>query len=120
MPTNDVRPILGLSGVEAGAIVGVTVSQFVANGILPKAVRCQHRGLARGHVERLSLERYKPGRPYWVTERESARILGISRARVFRLRRADRLPVVEHHGRHYYRRTQIEVLANAREWRKLR
>ena len=86
MPTDHPHPILGLSGVEAGALLGVTqltVSQFAANGVLPKAVRYQHNGLDRGDVERLSLERYKPGRPYWVTEREAARILGISRARVF-------------------------------------
>jgi len=66
MPEDDSRPILGLSGVEAGAILGVTQltdSQLVANGILPKAVRYQHNGLDRAHVERLSLERYKPGRP---------------------------------------------------------
>jgi len=58
----------------------------------PKAVKYQHHGLDRGHVERLSLERYKPGRPYWITEREAPQTLGISRARVFQLRRADRLP----------------------------
>ena len=74
----------------------------------------------RGDFERLGLERYKPGLPYWVTEREAARILGISRARVYQLRRADRLPAVEHHGRHYYRRAQMEVMGNARESRKLR
>jgi len=54
------RPILGLSGVEAGEILGVTqltVSQFVANGVLPKAVRYQHNGLDRSDVERLALER---------------------------------------------------------------
>jgi len=80
---------------------GSRTQQCRAGGILPKAVRYQHRGLDRGDVERLSLERYKPGRRYWVTEREAARILGINRARVFQLRRADRLPFVEHHGRHY-------------------
>jgi hypothetical protein len=84
-----------------------------------EAVRYQHRGLDRGDVERLSLDRYKPDRPYWITEREAPRILGISRARVFQLRRSDRLPVVEHNGRHYYRRAQIEVLANARASRCL-
>jgi hypothetical protein len=51
MTGHDPRPILGLSGVEAGAILGVTqltVSQLVANGVLPKAVRYQHCG--RGPV----------------------------------------------------------------------
>ncbi len=56
MPTDDPRPVVGLSGVEAGEILGVTqlmVSQYVANGVLPKAVRYQHHGLDRGDVERL-------------------------------------------------------------------
>ena len=86
LPEDDPRPILGLSGAEAGEILGVTqltVSQFVADGVLPKAVRYQHNGLDRSDVERLALERWKPGRPYWVTEREAARILGLSRARVY-------------------------------------
>ncbi len=50
MPEDDPRPILGLTGVEAGGILGVThltVSQLVADGVLPKAVRYQHRGLGR-------------------------------------------------------------------------
>jgi hypothetical protein len=69
---DTVRPILGLSGVEAGEILGVTaltVSQYVAHGVLQQAVRYQHNGLDRADVEQLSLERWKPGRPYWVTER---------------------------------------------------
>jgi hypothetical protein len=82
-------------------------------------VKHQRRGLDRADVERLSLERHKPGRGYWVTETDAARILGISRARVQQLRQADRLPVVEHRGRHYYRRAQLEVLSNARESRRL-
>ncbi len=39
---------------------------------------------------------------------------------MFQLRRTDRLPFVEHNKRHYYRRAQIEVLANARESRRLK
>jgi hypothetical protein len=111
------RPILGLSGAEAADILGVRelrVAQLVVDGVLPKAVKHQRQGLDRADVERLSLERYKPGRPYWITEREAAELLGISRPRVFQLRRADRLPFVERHGRTYYRRQQIEVIAHAR------
>jgi hypothetical protein len=48
-------------------------------------------------------------------DREVDSILGVSRVRVGQLRRAGRLPVVEHRGRYFYRRTQIEVLANARD-----
>lgn len=111
------RPILGLSGAEAAEILGVRelrVAQLVVDGVLSKAVKHQRRGLDRADVERLSLRRYKPGRPYWITEREAAELLGISRPRVFQLRRADRLPFVEHNGRTYYRRAQIEVIAHAR------
>jgi len=41
MPKDDPRPIQGLSGVEAGEILGVaqlTVSQFVANASRPAKV----------------------------------------------------------------------------------
>ncbi len=40
------------------------VSSSGSAGVEAKAVKYQHHGLDRGHVERLSVERYKPGRPY--------------------------------------------------------
>ncbi len=72
MPEDDPRPILGLTGVEAGGILGVThltVSQLVANGVLPKAVRYQHRGLGRATSSASPSSGEAPGRPYWASER---------------------------------------------------
>jgi hypothetical protein len=115
------RPILGLTNAEAAEILGmkeVSVARLVL-GKIPKSVRYQRNGLDRDVVERLSVARYKPGHPYWVTGREAASILGLSPARVLQLRQEDRLPVVVHKGRHYYRRPQLEVIANAREARLL-
>jgi len=44
----------------------------------------------------MSLDRYKPGHPYWIKESEVAEILCVSRRRVSQLREAGRLPVVDY------------------------
>jgi predicted XRE-type DNA-binding protein len=100
-------PMQGLSGAQAAAILGVaevTVSKFVADGVLAKAVRRQHRGLDRADIERLSLDRYKRGHPYWMRTTEVADVLGVNRARVLQLVTRGFLPAVMHDRRWYDRR----------------
>jgi excisionase family DNA binding protein len=111
-------PILGLSGAEAAQILGVNsevyVHKLVWQGVIPKERKYVRGGLDREDVERVALERYKPGHPYWLSGVEAAQVLGLSRQRVQRLAVQGRLPFVEHKGRRFYRRHQLEVIANAR------
>jgi excisionase family DNA binding protein len=114
------RPSQGLSAAEAARILGVragTVHQWVAKGVLPKSVKWQRYGLDRTDVENLALQRYTPGHPWFATNREAAQILGISRERVKQLVDTGRLPCVEYRGRRYFRRQQVQVIANARNAR---
>ncbi|QWZ09735.1 helix-turn-helix domain-containing protein [Nocardioides panacis] len=116
-------PVDGISGAEAADILGIaelSVSRLVHSGVLRKAVRGQRHGLERAEVERLALERWRPGRPYWVTALDAADILGVTRRRVTQLAERGFLPAVQHEGRWLFRRHQVEVVANAREARKLR
>ncbi len=86
---------------------------MVANGIFRKAVGYQHNGLDPRR-RRTPLPRSLQARPPLLdSERKAARILRINRTRLFELRQADRLPFVEHNGRHYYRRAHIDVLCRA-------
>jgi excisionase family DNA binding protein len=107
----------GLTAAQAAAIIGVrpqTVHQWVLNGRLPKLVRYQHGGLDLADVERLALQRWRPGHQYWITTTEAAQILKLSEGRVRQLVEGDRIPAVMHEGRLLYRRAQIEVIAHAR------
>ena len=112
-----------IDAAEAAQILGVsraTVYRLVEQGRLPKARKHQKRGLDRGEVEAVSLERWSgPGHPYWAVGVEAAQILGVTRARVYQLREAGRIPAVQYGGRWFYRRPQLEVIANARDARKL-
>jgi predicted XRE-type DNA-binding protein len=113
----------GISGAEAAEILGIqelSVSRLVSQGVLLKAVRGQKFGLERADVERVALERYRPGHAYWCTSGCAAEILGVSVTRVHQLVDRDFLPAVKHAGRWYFRRHQLEVIANARDARKLR
>jgi hypothetical protein len=53
----------------------------------------------------------------WITSREAAAILGVSRVRVSQLAHRDMLPYVTLDGRLYPRRPQIEVVAHAPDTR---
>jgi DNA-binding transcriptional MerR regulator len=53
----------------------------------------------------------------WITAREAAVILGVSLVRVSQLTRRDLLPSVRRDSRYYYRRAQVQVIANARQQR---
>ena len=56
----------------------------------------------------------------WITSAEVAEILGVTQHRVRQLVARGLLPAVHHQGRWYFRHQQVEVVANAREARKLR
>lgn len=115
-------PIFGLTGAQAADILDVTehhVARLVREGKLVRRRRYQHNGLDRDAVEQLALERYKPGHPYWATTVEVATVLGVARERVRQLVAARRILAVMHGGRRYFRRHQVEVIANARESRRL-
>jgi len=85
---HEAPPIDGISGAEAAEILGIqelSVSRLVMQGVLRKAVRGQKFGLDRADVERVALERYRPGHPYWCTSGAAAEILGVSVTRVHQL-----------------------------------
>jgi hypothetical protein len=84
----------GLTAVEAAQILGVhpgSIPRMIRNGVLPKR---QHRGLRRQEVERVALERWAPGHPYWLGATEAAELLGVTPTRVRRLALTDKLPHV--------------------------
>jgi hypothetical protein len=53
----------------------------------------------------------------WITTAVAAEILHVSRNRVRQLANRDLLPCVQRHGRRYFRRPQVQVIANARDRR---
>ena len=113
------EPVLGLTGGEAAEILGTSrgaVNKAVHQGKLPKATKYANAALDRDDVEQLSLARLKRGtlHPYWATAAEAAGILGVTQRRVTQLVRKGFLPAVRHRGRWYFRRHQLEVVANAR------
>ena len=55
----------------------------------------------------------------WITTREVAELLGVTRTRVGHLVRREYLPAVMHEGRYYFRRHQVEAVGNAREARRI-
>lgn len=129
MPTGssrDDRPIQGIGGREAARILGVRsevyVYRLVSEGVIPRVAPKHSRfALDRDVVEALSLARLRPGRPYpfWLTPGEAAALLSLSRKWVLQLAERGRLPAVEHDGRWYFRRDQVQVVANSRDAGKL-
>ena len=113
----------GISGREAAEILGIhqlSVSRLVSRGVLRKAVPHRRIGLVRADVEQLALERYAHrDHPYWTTTAGAAEILAVTANRVRQLVDRGFLPAVMHEGRCFYRRHQVQVIANARESRKL-
>lgn len=113
---------MGLTAAQAAEILGTTpryVDQLVHRGALTKPRARQRAGLDLVDVEQLALERWNgPGHPYWATSIEATEILGVSRSRVLQLADRGRVPAVRHNGRWFFRRAQLEVVANARDARK--
>ncbi len=111
-------PVDGISGKEAGRILGIrelSVSRLVNQGVLPKTVRGQRFGLDRADVERVALERFRAPHPYWCTGGDAAEILGVDVTRVQELVDQGLVPAVQHAGRWYFRRHQLEVIASTPE-----
>lgn len=114
---------MGLTAAEAAEILGVTpqsVYRLVHQGKLAKPERFKNAGLERETVEQFALGRLKPGRThrYWLTVRQAAGVLNVSPTRVRQLANAGRIPGVPHNGKWFFRRHQMEVVANAREARR--
>jgi len=116
-------PLLGISGKEAAKILGITelsVRRLVQQGVLHKPAKYQRFALDLAEVEQVALQRYRPGHPYWLTTTEAAKLLEVTPTRVRQLVARGFVPAVVHQDRSYFRRPQLEVIANARESRKLR
>ena len=116
-------PILGISRAEAARILGIrelSVTRLVRQGVLHKPAKDQRFALDLAEVEQLALERYHPGHPYWMSTGEAAELLGVTPTRVRQLVARGFVPAVAQEGRSYFRRHQLEVIANARQSRKLR
>ena len=116
------RPIQGISGREAAEILGlsseISVCRLVGTGVLTKA---KHLG-APSTATRSSGSRCSGTDPVIRTgprRASAAAILGVSTNRVHQLVHRGFLPAVDHEGRRYFRRQQVEVVANAREARKV-
>ena len=117
------EPRIGISGAEAAEILGIhelSVSRLVGRGILRKAIPHRKIGLDRADVERLALERYaRRDHRYWTTTAGAAEILGVTANRVRQL--------VDRGSCRRFATTvagtsggiRVEVIANARESRKL-
>lgn len=116
---------MNLTAAEAAQVLGCSpnhVYRLAREGRLPReGAPNAWRRYPLDQVERASLEML-PGRgahAYWATTREAAQILGVTRERVRQLADRDRIPAVRHHDRWFFRRAQLEVVATARDARKL-
>lgn len=109
MPSSFEPPGAVLPRVKAAELLGVSkrrLDTMLRHGILPT--------LALGDVPAAREDR-------WITAGEAAAILGVNRQRVTQLVEAGRLPCVQPApmARRWFRRGQVEVIANAREARRL-
>jgi Helix-turn-helix domain len=97
---------------EAQAILEIgfqRLTRLIQEGHLTRADRASRR-YSRRQVEALATERAT-----WLTVRDVAALLGVSRGRVDQLARADLIPYeTDSRGQRRYRKSQIEVVANAR------
>lgn len=116
-----------VSLLEAAHILGLTPKQaqnFLSNYDL---VEGAHTSATIEQLEHLAMDIYPRGRhqrgddrSYWLNCEQAAEVLGLSRQRVQQLLDADRLPHERHRsGSRLMRRAQIELIANAREARRL-
>jgi hypothetical protein len=97
---------------EAQAILGIgfqRLTRLIQEGHVTRADRASRR-YSRRQIDALANERAT-----WLTARDVAALLGVSRGRVDQLARADRIPYeTDSLGQLRYRRIQIGVVANAR------
>ena len=77
------QELQGISAAEAAQILGVhelSVALLVRQCVLHKPARRQQFALDRDEVERLALERFKPGAPYRLTSVEAGQVLELQRS----------------------------------------
>jgi len=112
---------------EASQILGIGVPSVYALASAGHLVRHapRHSKNARAYdldqLEQRSLSLlgyHDSAHPHWTNVGEVADYLGVHRSRVRQLLDADRIPfVAAPNGRRYVRRSQLEVIANARDLR---
>lgn len=91
---------------------------MVRRGDLATPGKWVKAGLSRADVEALSLRRWRPGSPTWLTTTQVATQLGVTPRRIRQLSAADRLPFERNPaGRRLYRPGQVRVIARARRAR---
>lgn len=115
-----------LAHAEAAAVLQVhpiTVAKLLRRGRLVPLRKGAARQLSRRRVEALAVA-LRPSKrtrsSYFIDTRDVAGLLGVSRERVLQLTRRGFLPAVETGLRRpvrLYRRSQIQVVANARRVR---
>ena len=115
-PRKPVNPD-AITHAEAAQILGVklgTVPRLIRDGALHR-VPGQHPSLSKSEVEE---QARCPCESQWISGTEAARMLGISRIRVWQLALKDLL-LWEYatSGRRRYRRSQVEVISHARQIR---
>lgn len=121
MPGIEEPPIQQLTYAQAAEMLGVheiTVWRMVRRGDLTTKAKWAKTGLLRSDVERLSLERWRPGSRTWLTATQVAEQLELSPPRIYQLSNAGRLPYKwGPDGRRLFRPQQIAVIARARQVR---
>jgi hypothetical protein len=90
----------------------LSVARLVRRGVLHNPAKHARNALDRAEVERVSLERYRPGHPYWMTGREVAEALGVCGSRARQLVASGQLPGVKFNGQWFYRRTTWTLSAD--------
>ncbi len=122
---------VAVTQVEAAHIIGCSVTKvrsLIEACELAGGDRYEHRCLDRDQVEHLAVRMWRPRRPdvlddagsYWVTSRQVAEMLGVGQNRVRQLVERGFLPCLRTpRGRLLFRRSQVEVVANARLSRRL-
>ena len=95
-----------------------TVARIIRRGELTTPSKWAKAGLSRADVERLSLARWRPGNPEWLTIAQAAEVLGVTPPRVRQLAEAGRLPYERSPaGRRLFQPAQVAVIARARRER---
>lgn len=129
MASRHPTPELRLTQSEAAHVLSCSVRRvrtLIATGELRANPRL-HRQLDRDQVEQLAAARWRrstagpdDGTSYWVTSRQAAESLEVSLTRVGQLVDRGFLPCLRTPGGHrLFRRSQVEVIANARLSRRL-
>jgi hypothetical protein len=115
-------PSTASAAAKAADILGManesSVYRLAATGGLTKPKHARH-AFDRDQVEQVALQRYRRGHRYWASTSGAAAILGVTTNRVRQLGQRGVLPAVNRDGRHYFRRHRVEVIANARDARKV-